>query len=102
MLRTVLLTIPVVFMTAFFAPDTARAGEAVLPITVTLVKCGEYKSDIPRACYKDERCCAFMEPYGFNDNDLKEFEPQIINLAYQTPVEKQKISYTAPQYIYLD
>ena len=45
----------------FATPKTAKAGDVELPITVTLIQCGQTKADIPRACKKDGRCCVFMD-----------------------------------------
>lgn len=42
-------------------PSSAQAAEAILPVSVTLVKCGETKADIPKACAADSRCCVFMD-----------------------------------------
>lgn len=49
------------FTTALLTPTKAHSGEAILPISVTLISCGKVKADIPKACKKDERCCVFMD-----------------------------------------
>lgn len=32
-----------------------------LPITVNLIKCGETKEDLPKACEENKACCVFLE-----------------------------------------
>ena len=73
----------------------ARAGEAELPVTVTLVKCGETRADLPRACYEDARCCGFVAP----QDRLRAPKPKystpdtnIITASYvPTPLKKPEI-----------
>ena len=46
---------------ALFFTTPSHAEEVDLPIGVTLVKCGDTRADIPKACKLDERCCVFMD-----------------------------------------
>ncbi len=40
--------------------SVALSASAILPITARFVQCGHQK-DLPEACQKDRRCCAFLE-----------------------------------------
>lgn len=42
-------------------PVRAQAQTVELNVSVNLVKCGDTRADIPRACQADSRCCVFMD-----------------------------------------
>lgn len=72
----------IVFM-ALLPAKTAHAGDATLPVTVSLIKCGDTKADLPKACKKNEACCVFLPPEDSVSRQPLRSQQQIINLAYQ-------------------
>ena len=81
-----------IFTMAFFMPSLLLAGEAILPIRVGLVQCGETKADIPRACRADDRCCAFMDQTPPEEITKEEYVP-----VRMTTIEDFKIEGTGPE-----
>ena len=75
-----------IFIVAFFVPTTLHAGEAILPMKVTLLKCGDTKADIPNACRADDRCCVFMDQVPL------EYMP-----VRMTTIEEDTIEWTGPE-----
>jgi len=78
-------------MALLFAQPVS-AGEAILPISVTLVQC---ERAIPLACKKDSRCCVFLDSYELahngeaNQNNEIPFKKAFLeNLSYKVDISE--------------
>lgn len=67
-MRDATMTLSAMVLLAFSLLITvpAQAESVDMPIGVNLVKCGDTRADLPKACRKDERCCVFVDDYAAN------------------------------------
>ena len=54
------LCLALIFTSFLSGASIVHAAEGTMLIRVNLVSCGEKKADLPKACKKDDRCCAFL------------------------------------------